>query len=204
MSEDPKPGRRRLQFSVRILLLLVAVVAILLGYHVSRVHKQRVVVAELGKLWSQVFYDYQTTFDQSWRRHVDPREPPQPAWVRRLLGDDFFADVTLVIVYDLPYYPVTDDTLVHISRLPKLRRLELVSPRITDRGISHLATLQELEEIDIFSSTVTDAGLLHLRSMPNLRILNIRDVQTSVEGLDRLRRALPDCHITVRDGPVNW
>lgn len=111
----------RPRFSLRLLFVLLTALAISLGVYVERVREQRAIVAELKELGATVKLD----FEAKGRGRVSPQAaaPPGPRWLRRWLGDDFFAHVT-----EVSFAPgdVTDDQL---RMLWKLRRLKYVSLR---------------------------------------------------------------------------
>ena len=55
----PRPRRRWLQFSLRSILALTAVVAIWLGIKVTAAHNQRNAVKAILASGGQVYYDFQ-------------------------------------------------------------------------------------------------------------------------------------------------
>jgi len=144
------------------------------------------------------------------------RQPPEPNWPRKLLGDDFFKTVIIAQVR-------TDAALEQLGGLSQLRVVaraaELKSDRITGAGLESLANLSELEKLDLSDTNITDAGLKHLSRLIHLSDLNLRDTRISDAGLDhltglknlhylsigltrvthdgadRLRQALPECKV---------
>jgi hypothetical protein len=91
-----------------------------------------------------------------------------PAWLRGLLGDDFFNSV------DRANLSESEATLTALSRLKELSQLEyleLHDTHVTDAGVERLATLSCLWQLDLSGTRVTD------------------------EGVKRLKRALPHCTI---------
>jgi hypothetical protein len=91
--------RLRFQFTVRSLLLQALVVAILCSWmkvEMERARKQEAAVEAIGKLGWQVMCDYQ--LDASSYVKLDasgnlmpPASPPDPTWLRPLLGDSSFS-----------------------------------------------------------------------------------------------------------------
>jgi hypothetical protein len=85
----PKPKRRWYQFSQRTLLVLVLLVSIglsWLGIKMNQARRQREVVKAILEAGGAVYYDYE------YKQSGNP-EPPAPAWLRKLFGDDLFRDV---------------------------------------------------------------------------------------------------------------
>ena len=96
--------RWRFQFSIRSLLVLPVIVAILgswLAVERKQATQQRDAVAAIRELGGHVMYDYQ---DRAEREEHDP-DPPGPAWARKLLGVDFFADVVSAEDSSVPLPP---------------------------------------------------------------------------------------------------
>ena len=196
MSEAPtKPRRRWFRFSLRTLLLLVAIIGVPLGMKMNRVRNQRLVVAELRRLNAQIMYDYEDTRTKGVQTVVNPPQIPGPAWLRRLLGDEYFVEVISVRL-DGP--KVTDETVASISKLPNLRSITLdyadkisdkglahlegmqleglgltYCPGISDEGLAHLARMQDLESLALFSDRITSAGLERLTGLKRLKILSV-------------------------------
>ncbi len=80
---------------------------------------------------------------------------------------------------------VSDAAMMHLSRLPHLKRL---FPPLTlgDEGMPHLAPLTELELLDLDTRKITDAGLVHLKDMTRLRTLDLSHTKVTDEGLKHL------------------
>src|SRR5262245_22988051 len=95
--------RRYLRFSVRTLLVIVTVVAVVLAVPVRRAMRQREAVLAIQKLGGSLIYDYEITRGP---------ETMMSAWLRRTLGDDYFHDVYLA---DFPDRPIADSDLSHLS-----------------------------------------------------------------------------------------
>ena len=68
---------------------------------------------------------------------------------------------------DLSDTTVTDDDLVHLTRLKWLRVLDLTGTRVTDAGLVHLAGLTGLLRLYLNDTRVTAAAVAELRrSLP--------------------------------------
>src|SRR5262245_48745990 len=81
------PNCRWLRFSLRGVLVAIAVIAVLLWIPIQRARNQKRAVEAIQRLGGSVEYDY---------RAQDLKEPPGPVWLRRLLGDDFFQSVYMI------------------------------------------------------------------------------------------------------------
>ncbi len=181
MSNPPIQERGRLwRFSLRSLLVLIAVIAAgvgVAGRRVAEVRTERSVAAEIQRLGGYLRFQ---------------ERAPVPEWLTRWLGEDFFADLYLAEI-DSPL--LSDDTLVQLAKLRHLEWLLLDSDRITDRGLRRIAKLSELCRLDLASRHITDDGLAALETLRNLRWLALRRTQVTSQGVERLRSVLPDCEV---------
>jgi len=203
----PKRKRRWFQFSLRSLLIFTTAVAIACCWverRLERKRKERAAVKRIEALSGCASYDYENAPAKA---GTAAREPFGPAFLRRLLGDDFFGEVTRigflggindeqlqnVVLFAqleelyLNTSEVTDSGLASLKPLSDLRVLFLGQTKITNEGLSNLASftqLQRLELIDDFQ--ITDAGIANLKSLSQLRILNLQGIQINDAGLVHL------------------
>ncbi len=181
--------RLRFQFSILSLLLLPVVVATAFGWLVpemEQARKQRKVVEEIMEAGGQVCYDYQQSF------HDTTSKPPEPAWLRGLLGDDLFADVTMV-EFNFGSAQVSDAGLEHLKGLTQLQWLYLSNTAISDAGLEHLRGLTQLQWLDLLNTNVSDAGLEHLKGLTRLQELRLGGTGVSDAGVKKLKQVLPKC-----------
>ena len=83
-TDNPKPRRRWLQYSLRTFFVLLTVFCVWLGWTVHRANEQRKAVA-----WVR---------EMGWSVEYDDAEPPSPKWLVELLGVDYFQEVSFVVV----------------------------------------------------------------------------------------------------------
>lgn len=148
--------RWRFQFSIRSLLVLVVVVAIpcsWLAAEMKRAREQREAVAEIEKLNGAVEYDLPQYFD-SLPPPPPPQRPPEPAWLLKLLGGDFFGDVVFVGYAD----EAADADLVQLKEFKHLQSLYLGGTKVTDAGLAHITGLTQLQKLSLQNTKVTDVG----------------------------------------------
>ena len=86
----------------------------------ERAERQRAVIEEFENLGGVVWYDYQ--FDSADIPNAEAAEPPGPPWLRRLLGNDFFTNVTKL---DLMQTEIGDVALSDLETLTDLQSLSL-------------------------------------------------------------------------------
>ena len=146
------------QFSVRCVLLLpVIIVALPCGWLAAEMRlaqAQKETVDSFKSGFAHGLYDYE------YESFLPPgkAEPKGAAWLRALIGDDFFNDVISVRL-------CTDTETERLRSLPRLRTLVLSSDQITDRGLANIAALTEVKELSIDSANVTDAGLASIAGL---------------------------------------
>src|SRR6185312_10201407 len=86
----------------------------------------------------------------------------------RLLGDEFFQEVTAVTFKG----PTTDDQLAPVADLDRLLELRVSGEwRVTDAGLAHLRGLKGLQVVMLKDVHVNDAGLADLADLPSLQEL---------------------------------
>ena len=100
---------------------------------------------------------------------------------------------------DIQNSRITDSGLKHLESLTDLRELRLVNSIISGPGLEYLKGALRLETLTLEGSPVKDTGLTHLKEWKSLQYLNLSDTDVSEEGLKQLRQALPGCLI---DGPI--
>lgn len=141
-----KSRRRRYQFSLRSLLIVITGCALLLGLAAHHERKQRTALVAVRALGGRVFYNFDA-----------------PAWLNQRLGDDWFSSVVAV---DLAFTDVTDD---HLNKLAEdLKRLPLLSwVRLSGTRVS-LAGARGLCE------ALPNVKVYHTPGVPQ-RLVNRRD-----------------------------
>ena len=186
--------RWRFQVSIRSLLALIVVVALpfnWLAVEMKQAKLQPCMVAEIEKLGGTVENDL-LYFSAMRSRH---REPPEPLWIRRLLGDDFFRELTVGL---LPSSR-DDETFARISEVAGIERIHhlwLGTSKITDAGSVGLRRWAGLRELTLPDTAITDAGLENLKGLNELRYLCLARTKVTDAGVKKLQQALPNCKIT--------
>ena len=118
-------------------------------------------------------------------------------------GPDWFPDA---IKYKLPFWNRIDfvilenqafpfDLLSDLEMLTTPYELALNNVELTDQGLEFLKRLTRLKGVSLRRNQITDAGLEHFKGLTKLERLDFSDTETSVEGRDMLRKALPNCLI---------
>ena len=203
-ADPPKRKRRWLQFSLRSLMIFTLIVGIGMATWIvplkKSAEKQKAAVEAIKSDSGYVNYDYEV---DSSGNGITAAEPPGPAWLRRLLGDDFFTTVISVGVNtpaDMKYLgelsqlrsvgaygvPLADADLEGVRRLSQLKDLNLSLTDVTDAGLKNLAGLSQLEDLQLSITRVTDLGLKQLKGLTQLKSLNLNDTRITDAGLESL------------------
>jgi hypothetical protein len=91
---------------------------------------------------------------------------------------------------------LTDAGLKHLRESRKLTSLGLSRTRISDIALESLSDKTGLYELDLNETAVSDIGLESLYNLVNLKNVRLTETQTTAEGRNKLRKALPNCKIT--------
>ncbi len=198
------------QFRIRSLLVFVPAVAIPLGlfsqemWH-ARQQRQAVEAIETA---GNVFYDWQELSSPTKGR------PPAPAWLMRLLGDDFFGRATKAFLdgskgtraelEQLSTLPdlnavvvegpeVSDAVLECLNGLPQVPALS-ISITTTDEGIERIGRLRQLITLELSDGQITEAGLKHLEQLDRLQVLVLRGSLFTDAALEHVK-GLPQLEV---------
>jgi hypothetical protein len=186
MNKSREPRLRWFQYSLSTLLLAVLLVSIGMSWvavRMQRARREREAVAAIMELggWVQYDYDYQV---QPSGKPLPNASPPGPAWLRKPLGENFFATVVGV---SLENSSCTDADLRDLAVLTQLRWLDLGGTRITDAGLERLTGLTRLQELGLSGTLVTGAGLKHIEGLTQLQLLDLRGTRVTDAGLEHLK-----------------
>ena len=165
----PKSAWWRLRWTIRTLLLLVTVLALLLAW-IGRTIRAVQHRAEVAKALDERSSDF------------------QPDWSAVLFGDWSSVEVTDV---DISYRETVNDDLLEEMRV--FRMLDTVSingQAVTDRSFAALRGMPAMKTLTIEACDITDATMEHIATLPNLEDLTLRGVGVTDKGLARLY-ALP-------------
>ena len=182
----------RFQFSIRSLLILTSIVAILssrLAVEVKKAKKQLQAVEAIRKAGGVVYYFYDKR-DADGNEFVG-EEMPRPVWLQALVGK---ARVCLVNFNDAAA-KISDTDLKHVEELTDLQRLFLENTLVTDTGLMHIEGLSELTVLSLDGTPITDSGLGHIHDLPRLEFVTLTNTKVTGKGIEKLKRALPNCEI---------
>jgi hypothetical protein len=175
------PERRWVQYRLRILLVVVAVLAIPSGWLVAQVlqaRRERLAAAAIEELGVEVGWS----------------EPSGPTWLWALLGDDLI-DGRHVDAVQLIGDKGTDAALEHLKVLDQVQILDLTGSEVTNAGLQDLRGLNQLQSLWLCGTQVSDDGLENLKGLNSLQDLYLAKTKVTDAGIKRLQQALPHCKI---------
>ena len=178
-------SRRKFQFSLRLMLVLITAFAVWLGWQNSRSTIQRRAVEELKGAGASVVYDFQ--IDAS-GNSVPDASISAPRWLVNVLGEDFFARVIGINAHNNKPSATTtmDDALVALDSLPSVKYVHLGGSGVTDGGLQHISKLTSLERLGLEYTKVTNEGIAKLRNSRSLRRLYLNGLRIDDDGVSQL------------------
>lgn len=169
--------RRWFQFSLRSVLALMLLAGLGMSWLVAvkKKSERRMAAADaIIKAGGWVNYDYQVPANGG-----RSAKPPGPAWLRTILGDDFFANAT-------DAYITSAASLEQLGELSSLRILHVADVPTGDNSLQQLSELNRLEELDVRGRLIDDNGLAYLRKLQHLRYLHLARTSITDTGLAKL------------------
>ncbi len=196
ISKPVRKSRGWLKFSLRGLLLFIAIFGIWLGIKVNAARKQAEAVAAILKAGGSVNFDYQTIpakpgtlgpFD------IDKKATSSaPLWLCRLFGEDFFRTPVVVQLMLDKENPLKVAALQELAGITSIRKLRL-DGMVEDEDLTKLEDLSNLEFLHFSSNSVSDAGLSHLNKLKKVKVIDVMLEQSFDPSTDSKR--FPDIHL---------
>ena len=130
MTEPIKRRARWLRFSLRMMLLLMALLCIgfaWLAVKLNAARQQHAILATILDVGGKVNFGYEMSNQGAYTTYYTSAPPPTPAWLRAILGDDFFRNVVKVEFFGKK---IPESIIGQLSELTDLRKLRLdIVPR---------------------------------------------------------------------------
>jgi len=94
-------------------------------------------------------------------------------------------------------HKVTNAGLASIAKHKNLEGLSFQhAKQLTDDGLRHLSQMRRLKSLNLWAcDLITDDGLEDLRELKNLKSLSLGGTKVTLQGIQRLQLALPECEI---------
>jgi hypothetical protein len=198
--------RRCFQFSIRTMLLVTTVAAVLVwvllqpwwDYEANRTFKE-----QLRALGGRV---QEEPIGEGMITRFYPKLALRVVRIdlvnRRLTDEDMIGVGELCDLRDLYLYgtDVGDATCRRLRRCRQLETVDLDGTQVTDEGVAAISNLPKLQWLYLRNTAVTDAALRHLESTESLQKVVVWQTGVSTQGVVSLRAARPDT--LVYDSPL--
>ena len=216
----PHAFGRPYRFGLRTLLVLV--IAIWCGIWKNKANRQRTAVKVISTSGSFVYsheFPFRGLMKPGEVRKVDyAAKPPGPAWLRSIVGDDYFQTVRMV------HFSPTDEAMKQLANLPDVGDVAMDAYQLTDEGFKQLSHLRNLENLTIsnghnlsnsmavlttlprirrlliYNTPIDYRSVEHFAKLANLRQLHLSATLLSDEDVARLCALLPNASIDVDHG----
>jgi hypothetical protein len=163
---DPKRLTRRSLRSVGVTsLLLVAIAALVFAYWAHKARRQREAL-----LWVKSHGGHVVV--KAWSEEAEGTIPGL-SWLRRLIGDEPFRQVTGVYGLGEQAGEIRPEELENLAALPDLHSLQLNHPGIDDRHMPVIGRMAGLKELDLSGTRISDVGLAKLADLRGLEDLSL-------------------------------
>jgi len=93
---------------------------------------------------------------------------------------------------------LSDAGIEPLQGMTSLESLNLDNTRLSDQGMAYLAGLTKLTFLHLGSTQISDTGLVHLEKLKALKELKLTRTAISQKGVDQLKLSLPDANIQLR------
>jgi hypothetical protein len=196
----------RPRVSLRSLLIIIGVIAVMLSWLACALHNARVEersVKALEAIGATCIKDYDDPgkYSTKWR---------PPAWFGSLFGDYLLNHVVVVefpegvslgdkelaqlagcrSVREISIRQMVncDEAMRALSKMPCLEALSLDGCCVTDEGARVIAKNGRLRTLSVGRTLVTDRGVAHLATLPRLLVLNLSGTTVTDRGLCSLNK----------------
>jgi Leucine-rich repeat (LRR) protein len=204
----PSPSRRRwFRISLRTVLILLTLLCIWLGVKVNQARRQKEAIAALKSIGALIGFHHHYD-DQG---NLDHRaDPPGPAWLRQITGDDFFQRVysvsgnrvlsgRLEITETTTF---TDEHAAHLSAFDDLVWLSIDNSPASDEALSQIGDTDDLVVAQFFNTPVGDKFVRRLTRARQLELLILENTQVTGDGLGRLSNLREVKRLILSNSPI--
>jgi len=183
--------RRRLQFGLRTLLVLVLLVGTtlgLIGMHLQTTEKQRRAAAALDKIGAGVSYAGENQPGLLTFAGREYFQQPIAVGFQGPLREEDLANIEVLSGLEflsLSNSQLSDADMAHFSSLRRLCTFHLVRSRATGSGLRHLKAAN-LRSLDLCWSPIDDDGLKYVGQLSTLTVVNLNRTRITDAGLAHL------------------
>ncbi len=179
------------KINLRVFLVLTAILGSAVGLTLYHERKQREVVAAVREHGGMVVYSWDWDWERDRIIDQTVDHCPYPTWLVKACGYDFLGSVAYLSLNhpDFGDRPVMGekDLLKRVVELKGLSYLDLTGRKqITDEDLLHLRSLPRLRGLNLSWTSVQGPGLVHLRENTSLTYLDLSELPLSDDDLEHL------------------
>jgi hypothetical protein len=186
-----------------VFLVVVSVPLGWFAWEMQRARLQREAMEAIVEAGGKAYYDFYpwSPLDILFGPLEPPAQPATSAWLRKLLGDDFFCEVVRVHCRGTEF---GDNDARYLKGLTNVECLWLNDTHITDEALGHLQGMTKLQELRLHRTQISDKSIEYLKRITQLESLWVGETKVTEQGISELRQALPNCHISTAPPPYPY
>lgn len=113
-----------------------------------------------------------------------------------------FAGLKVITCFLLRGADVGDEGIANLKGAEQIQQLTLSHTKLTDAGLKTFEGHKKVIWFSLDGTAVSDEGLSALYECSGLRSINLQNTKVTAAGVERLKKALPLCHIEWDGGSV--
>jgi hypothetical protein len=199
-TDPPKRKRRWFQFSLRTLLVVMAILAVGCAWVAGKIEqsrREREATRHFLALGAVILQDQQPMLSRLWPFGE------QMVTTGVLVGNKeyylTFGTARFAESMEARIRQPTDSDLRRLKDLPGLETLRVTSQFVTDNGIAELVSIKSLRRLEICAPLVSNSAVVQIAQMVDLADLNLVGTAMTPSGIGNLRQLLPRCHVSIRE-----
>jgi hypothetical protein len=178
------------------MLLFLTLLCIWLGVKVNQARRQKEAIAALRSIDAAIRFHHQ--LDEEGKEELTS-EPPGPAWLRQITGDEYFQRVHTVSASSVAF---TDEYAAYLSAFKDLAKLHIWSIEATDEVLAQIGDTDDLEEVEVIDCAVGDLFIARLAHSKRLKTLTLDTTRVTARGLKALEGLRQVRSLKINNSPI--
>lgn len=189
----------RTRFTIRTLVVALAVVAVIMLPIASLVHsarQQEWAARELSRAGARIGFEHSWDADS---REIQTTAAPGPAIVRWLLGEHLLSRVDFVAFVE---FEDNEETYDLLPELQHAKWVSFVNGNVTQPFVEAVCQMPNVTFLNLSDTDLNDKYLEQLAQIPSLKHVNINGTSVTPEGVENYRRIRPENTISSGFDPI--